>query len=224
MSVAGTFHQRGFAFVSDPLLPQEVDETLDYLKACPVYPGRHVRQGAEGPRSWNWCEGLPVLCWHHGDALAAPHLLPMALSHTDEAAEILGVETPLLYSVNVFCTRPGGPLRPDIQDWHRDADDTRFVPLFVALTDGLEQEVRGEFGVSSIKAKAGEAFFSNTMLEHRGLVPDRERIIFWARWGVSDPPASYGWDQLHPVPASDIRGNYPDDPRLRESLKLLVMP
>lgn len=75
--------------------------------------------------------------------------------------------------------------------------------------------------VHHISGPAGTTFFSNTMLEHRGLPPTQERIMFWARWGVSDRPASYGWDKLHPVPSEGIP-DYPSDPRLRESLRLLI--
>src|SRR5262249_13350361 len=109
-----------------------------------------------------------------------------------------------------------------IQDWHRDADDVKFVPLFVALTDGVVQELKAPVGVVQITADAGQAFFSNTMLEHRGLLPTQERIIFWARWGVSDPPASYVWDQLKPVDKELLGNRYPEDPRLQRMLRLVV--
>lgn len=175
-------------------------QVVDYLKTRPAYPGDHVRYRAAEPRAWSDCLDARVLCWHHEDVLTAPHLLEFALFRSPLAAAWLRVENPVLYSVNIFCTRPGGPVRADIQDWHRDADDVRFVPLFVALTHGVRQEVRTESGaVSRIEPSAGDAFFSDTMLEHRGEPPETERIIFWARWGVSERPAAYEWDQTYPV-------------------------
>lgn len=205
-----------------PLSTRQVDEAVGFLRRRPVYTGCHVRYAAQGPVYWDSSLDARVLCWHHEDVLRAPHLLAHALEQSRAAAGLLEVDDPVLYSVNVFCTRPDGPLRPDIQDWHRDADDTRFVPLFICLTDGVRQEVREDDGtVHHHYGKAGDAFFSNTMLMHRGLPPAAERIIFWARWGVSDPPAAYKWDQLYPIKNIALP-SYPTDERLQRSLRLLV--
>ena len=43
----------------------------------------------------------------------------------------------------------------------------------------------------------------------------------WARWGVSNPPVSYGWDGLSPVPAASVPG-YPEDPEMRAAIRLVV--
>lgn len=207
----------------------EVDAMLEHLLGCQVFSGRHVVQAdASGFSSWEQAAGANVIAWTLGDVIRMPHALERALSMTDTAAEYLGVKTPLLYSMNVFCTRPGQAVRPDIQDWHRDSDDARFMPMFYYLTDvGSDgrQELRVGGREISIDGQRGTTFLSDTMREHRGLKPLwRERIIGWARWGVSDPPASYVWDKLAPIPAAELGDRYPSDTRLRESIKLLVSP
>lgn len=226
MSSVDVFRASGWLDLPS-LSPQQVDEVLGFLKSREVFNGRHVVQGdTEGFSSWEAAAGANVLCWRLGDAVTAPHLLERALGMTDFAAEYLGVETPLLYSMNVFCTRPGQPVRPDIQDWHRDSDDVRFLPMFFYLTDvgpDARQELRFDATVLAIEGPAGTVFLSDTMREHRGLKPQAsERIVAWARWGISDPPASYLWDKLAPVDARLLGDRYPSDPRLRESIKLVA--
>lgn len=226
MSSVDVFRAEGWLDLPS-LSPHQVDEVLGFLKSREVFNGRHVVQGdTEGFSSWEAAAGANVLCWRLGDAVTAPHLLERALGMTDFAAEYLGVETPLLYSMNVFCTRPGQPVRPDIQDWHRDSDDVRFLPMFFYLTDvgpDARQELRFDGREVAIDGPAGTVFLSDTMREHRGLKPQTsERIIAWARWGVSDPPASYQWDRLVPIDAALLGDRYPADPRLRESIKLIA--
>ena len=212
------------------LAPQKVQKVMAYLHSRPVYPGCHVRngQGIGTPGPWEANLNANVVCWHHADVIRAPHLLEFALAQTDMAALHLGVETPILYSMNVFCTRPEEAVRPDIQDWHVDRDDTKFIPLFIYLTDvgfdGAQEIMLDADHVSQIVGPAGTAFFSDTMRMHRGLKPQhKERIIFWARWGVSARPPAYEWDDLHPINKSDLGDRYPTDPRLQKSLRLLVL-
>lgn len=42
-------------------------------------------------------------------------------------------------------------------------------------------------------------FFSDTSRPHRGLKPKRPQLLFWIRYGVSDPPRAYLADKLSPV-------------------------
>ena len=220
------FRERGVLML-EPLSSEQLDETLGFLKSREVFNGRHVVQGdVSGFSSWEAAAGSNVLCWRLGDAVLAPNLLERALGMTDFAAEYLGVDVPLLYSMNVFCTRPGQPVRPDIQDWHRDTDDVRFLPMFFYLTDvgpDARQELRVGDKVESIEGPRGTIFLSDTMREHRGRKPQTaERIVAWARWGISNPPASYQWDKLGPIDAALLGGRYPQDSRLRESIRLLA--
>ena len=215
------FNEAGVTMLP-PLSASQTAAAVSHLKSRPVRPGCHVWHAAGAPRPWDDALSETVLCWHHYDVMSAPHLLKHALAQTNLAAQIVGRDPPILYSINAFCTRPANHLRPDIQDWHRDSDDTKFVPMFVFLTDGNVQEVRRDDGAEvRVTGPAGTSFFSNTMWNHRGLLPTQERILFWARWGVSEPPESYKWDNLHPVPSEGIP-DYPSDPRLRESLRFLV--
>ena len=212
----------------DPLTSSQVDDVLTYLKSKPVFCGRHVVQGDTKFSTWDEAKASNVLCWKLGDVVTAPHLLERALATIDFAAEYLGTPTPYLYSMNIFVTRPGQAVRPDIQDWHRDTDDKKFLPMFFYLTDvgpDARQELRVDDRVCAIEGPRGTTFFSDTMREHRGLKPQHtERIIGWARWGVSNPPPSYTWDKLSAIPAAALGDRYPIAARLQESLKLLVTP
>lgn len=224
-SLAWTVTNVGFAKV-DPLLVDDAEEALAYLKSRPVYPGNHVLSNTGAPGPWEQHVEANVVCWHMHDAILAPHLWERALGLTPVAAQYLETSTPWLYSINAFCTRPGQPVRPDIQDWHRDSDDVKFLPLFCYLTDVGEdgaQQLRAPSGDLSITGPVGTTFFSNTMLEHRGLKPiHEERIVWWARWGVSPEPASYVWDKLEPLPKERLGDRYPKDPWLQNSIRLVA--
>lgn len=215
----------GFAYVN-PLSPLEVYLVREYLMSRPVRPGYHVAYGAGAPTPWRDSQAVDVVCWEMRDVLKAPYLLEHALMHIDVASHFLEAE-PVLYSVNAFCTRPSDRVRPDIQGWHRDADDVKFLPMFVYLTDVRDQEaqrVRGPSGEMTISGDAGTTFFSNTMHEHLGGKPSLdERIVYWARWGVSDPPPAYVWDETTPISKGELGPRYPADPRLQRAMRLLAI-
>jgi hypothetical protein len=179
-------------------------------------------------------------CWAMEDVVLAPEFLELALSLFPLAQDYL--EKPaLLYSVNAFTTYPReGPTLPDIQDFHRDRDDSRFIGLFMLCSDvltaedGAHQFVRGSHldgdgrgadgrEIVNITGRAGTAFLAATWGLHRGVRPQaRPRTLAWARWGVSAPPASYGWDELAPVPAVKLGTRYPADQNLRVGLRLVL--
>lgn len=207
-----------------------------WLLSRPVYADAHVPQTArnrgESTTSREFVTNSECLCVHTHDALLAPCILEAALSLTDVAAEYLGVDLPVMYSANAFWTRPGSvPPRGDIQDFHVDADDVRFLALFTYLTDvlsdadGPHQLIGRDGEVSTVHGPAGTMFLADTSLQHRGLKPtSRERGIHWFRWGVSDAPAAYLWDGLEPVESTRLQSRYPSSPRLRSSMRLLVTP
>lgn len=225
--------KQGFAVV-DPIPPEQFEETRDYLHWAPVYLNAHVPQTAKSrgedyaPReaaSQSECFCTPM--WA---AITAPHIFEKALELTDVAAAYLGRDPPVCYSANAFWTRPGnGALREDIQAFHSDADDVRFLAMFVYLTDVLRAEdgphqITGANGViSTIYGPAGTVFLADTARPHRGQKPTSgERGIAWFRWGVSDRPPANIWDNNRPIRPGRLLGRYPDDPRLRESIKLIV--
>lgn len=225
-SIADKINATGFALVT-PLSRMQLNHVTHYLKDCTVHPGCHVTYSATGtPGPWGDSLSADVVSWQMHDIIRCPHLLEHALQFFDVAQAFLGVEVPLLYSLNAFCTRPVPHVRPDIQDWHRDADDVKFLPMFSYLTDVSDaeaQRLRGPFGEASIKGPAGTTFFSNTMEEHLGGKPvEGERIITWARWGVSDPPAAYVWDKLSPIGRDELGSRYPYDPRLQHAIHLVA--
>lgn len=212
-----------------------VEEVNAYLTSRPVYADAHVPQTArnrgEGATARHLVPTSECLCVHNDDALLAPHLLELALSMTDVAAEYLGAE-PVLYSANAFWTRPGaGAPRGDIQEFHRDADDSRFLAMFTYLTDVLSEadgphQLIGPDGTTrTVLGPAGTVLLSDTSHEHRGLKPrTRERGVHWLRWGVSELPDAYTWDGLAPIPHSRLGSRYTGDPRLRRVLRPLVSP
>lgn len=221
--------------IIEPLTKAQVAQVNEYLLSCSVFADAHVPQTARNrgetsvPR-WT-VKGSECVCVHNDDVLLAPYLLERALELTDIAADYVDRDPPTLYSANAFWTRPGtAPLRDDIQAYHRDQDDASFLVMFVFLTDVLSpddgpQDLQGPDGVvRSIYGPAGTVFLADTSRMHRGRKPrSKERGLLWFRWGSSDRPAANEWDQIQPVDARRLGARYPSDPRLRESLRLLVV-
>lgn len=220
--------ENGIVKVAPMPRPQAL-AALAHLDAQPRWSGHVKRRGTPaGPDD-------ATTCWSMADVLAAPHLLEFALAHTWEAGTYLG-RAPRMYSVNAFETRPAaGALNPDIQEFHRDRDDVRFLALFVYLTDVLTPEQgahefqrgthtgAGSGEVEVLCGVAGTAFLADTSGLHRGLRPSTgPRVLAWARWGVSDLPASYDYDVLSPVPREALGKRYPEDAALRASLMLVA--
>lgn len=203
-------------------------EMLAYLETRPKHPG-HVKGASVAAH-----QAGNSTCWAPEDVLRAPHFFEFALALTSVAKEYLGQE-PLLYSVNAFTTYPiAGPMNPDIQEWHRDRDDVRFLALFVYLTDVRYAEEGAHLfklgthngmgnGDGVILGHTGTAFLADTRGLHMGVRPThRSRTMAWARWGISDPPASYMWDKQAPCDKSVLGDRYPTDESLRSSIRLVV--
>jgi len=216
------------------VLPQRfafVNEFIQHLSNKPVYQN-HVRQGRPDPVPIG---SHPWTSYDIWDVISAPEFLETAISFIPIAESYL--ESPsVLYSFNAFNCEPNHQPKRDIQDWHRDADDVRFLALFMYCTDvvdendGPHQFIRGTHQgrpdtgeCVTILGPAGTLFLSDTSNIHRGLMPKRKRrTIAWARWGVSVPPASYGWDKLSPLPRAALGDRYPDDPRTRETIRFIA--
>jgi len=213
----------------DSLNPLDALETMEYLRSCQRY-ACHVERDRK-PYA-----GGEVACWSMESVLAAPHFLEFALTFTELAAEYLAQYPPRMYSVNAFETYPSEvPLNRDIQEFHHDKDDSRFVALFVYLTDvnspadGAHQYQLGTHhtkqsrGTVDICGPIGTAFLSDGRGQHRGLRPEKfARVMAWARWGVSNPPAAYIWDHMRPVSKEVLGARYPLDRNLQESIRLVV--
>lgn len=233
-AVAARLRTEGVCKV-DGLTADELAAANAYLLAAPVFDRAHVPQTARnenrGPVARTAASG-DCLCVHTWDALRAPYLFEFGLAYTILVTpEYLGTSDPVAYSVNAFWTRPSAnPTRPDIQEYHTDKDDDRFLALFVYLTDVLSPEdgphelVGPDGRTRAVYGPAGTAFLADTAHPHRGLKPrSRERGLWWWRWGISQRPAANVWDRIEPLPRSCLGdGRYPEDTRLQESIRLLV--
>lgn len=205
----------------------QVDALWAAVQDCPRYAGHVKREGR--PHA-----GQPISCWDMHDLIVAPHFWEWAVAFTPLAALYLGA-TPLLYSMNVFESTPSDwPPHPGIEVFHRDADDVRFLALFLYLTDVHDgdgahvyqcgtQDLGSEMREMEMCGPRGTAFLADTRGFHRGHRPTTgPRRLAWARWGVSDPPASYVRDQLQPLPRARLGSRYPTDPALQAIVRLVV--
>ena len=175
-------------------------------------------------------------CWSMEDVITAPLLLEQANVFLPLAREYLDAP-PQLYSVNAFTTYPRqGPTQVDIQEFHRDEDDVKFLVLFVYLTPVLTtDDGPHEYKLGTHEGKSdgptvkvigwpGTMFLADTRGLHRGVRPTvHPRTLAWVRWGVSDPPKSYGLDKLSPVPSSLLGDRWAKFGREeRESMRLVM--
>ena len=200
-----------------------------FLSYCKTYHG-HVKGASVAKHQ----EGNST-CWAPEDILKAPYFFEYALGFTELARAYLGQE-PLLYSVNAFTTYPiSGPMNPDIQEWHRDKDDSKFLALFVYLSDVLSESDGAHLyklgthngakdgPITTVMGRIGTAFIADGRGLHMGIRPvEHPRTIAWARWGVSDPPASYLWDKQSPVSRHILGDRYPAEEKLQKSIRLVV--
>ena len=212
----------------------EIVEYQNYMRSRPLY-NAHVMAKSDGvPRKLGEAE---TLSYDMADTVAAPHFFEFAVQFTDIVEEYLG-STPHMYSLNAFWTKPGSSaLNPDIQMWHRDRDDTKFLALFMygtdQIDDGLHHYVKDSHRqndgqhrpplpheeVVSMAGPAGTLFFEDASGLHMGDKPNKDaRLLAWARWCVSSRPQSYDWDNLRPVKI----GSYRPSQKIMESTRLVV--
>lgn len=231
-----------------PMGRREVGEFADHLRHCEVYDA-HVRAKSKDHRVWGdgVAAGWPMFCHDMRDVVMAPHLFELALSTFPVAQGYFG-EDPRLYSVNAFWTQPAPNFEPyqDTHSWHRDGDDRKQLVLFlygtnvlcqadgahlyqrgtqVIADDALGRDFRAphQNEIACVLGIAGTTFLADTGGLHLGLRPQNgRRMLAWARWGVSNPPQSYVWDQLSPLPRHRLGARYPSDPALQEAIRLVV--
>lgn len=214
---------------AEGLTTEQAADVNRYLNARPRYGGHVPREGRPvQPRD-------TAACWDMAYVVGAPHLFELALRSIPLATDYLGTE-PRLYSMNVFETFPSAErMNPDIQEYHRDKDDVKFLALFVYLTDVLTQDAgahlfkkgthlgEADGPVVTVIGPAGTAFVEDGRGLHFGLRPaEQPRRIAWIRWGVSDPTASYLWDRMRPVPRRVLGDRYPTDPTVQRLVHLVV--
>jgi len=228
----------GIAVLPEGLDARTALATAEHLRRRPCYPG-HVKVYGDGAaRSYEEVRRVAG-SWTHdlADVLEAPGFWELILRSQPLAALYLGVDRPRLYSVNAFWTRPDrdAPIQA-LQTLHRDADDDRFIALFVYGTDVLDDDDgphvfragshRNDqaFGLSEVRVygRAGTAFLADTRGLHRGLKPVRQdRLLLWARWGVSERPWAYVNDRTEPVKLTGRR--FAVDPKTRSLVELILV-
>lgn len=220
--VADELRKNGIALMPS-LYAKRLREFLEHLENR-----TRLKQHVSGLAGNNPYDGTGTSSsWHMSDVILAPHWWECALATEEIAREYLGVDAPLLYSINAFTTYPGREIQRDIQDWHADFDDSKFVVLFLLATETAHDdgafEMRGPAGERSVFGPAGTMLMADTRHPHRGLPPlSSPRIMAWARWGVSDPPRTYHIDRLEPIDAVKLGKRMPTDPRLREQVRLVA--
>jgi hypothetical protein len=226
MSALATLQREGMLPVSGLSL-QQVDGIIAALKLCPRYAG-HVKREGLPP------DGRPITCWDMHDVMLTPYLWEWAVAFTPLAWAYLG-KAPLLYSINAFESVPcDWPPHPGVEVFHRDQDDTRFLALFIYLTDVPDSDGAHVYQCGThnggptiltkeVSGPRGTAFLADTQGLHRGIRPRvAPRRMAWIRWGVSDPPASYIRDQLTPLPKERLGARYPADATMQALVRLVT--
>jgi hypothetical protein len=227
----------GIAPVYPPLGRGQAQAIREHLRSTPTYPG-HVRVYGDGvPRSWEEsAERFDVWCHDMATVVAAPYLWDLVISLLPTAGRYLAAP-PRLYSLNAFWSRASAEApRRDLQTWHRDHDDERFLAMFLYGTDVLTaadgphlfkrgtHEGTEDGEVESVYGPAGTAFLADTRGLHMGMQPTspEPRLLIWARWCVSERPWSYDQDRLSPVPADRLGDRYPKDPKVQDLVRLVT--
>lgn len=222
-----------------------VAELTAWLKSRPVVPTHVPWKSAAQPVPFDQAQAgqWPMFCHSMADVVNAPHMLGLSLFGLDFARAYLEAE-PLVYSLNAFWTQPSSAGRYKMtHKWHRDGDDARFLVLYVygedVLTpdDGPHLFLRGTHAQTDSEIPADRAALTETLLgpagtmflaDARGLhIGQRPlhklRSLLWVRWGVTDPPASYLWDRMSPVPRQELRaGVYPENSAQQRAIRLVA--
>lgn len=125
----------GYVSLGQILTLNQIKDINDHLSAKLAYDS-HVPPGSSGlNKIENIRKTKASACYPLETILTCPHILELAL-HRD----ILGIAenylqiVPTLYSINIFHTFTGHPTE-GIKSFHRDADDARFLCLFIYLVD-----------------------------------------------------------------------------------------
>lgn len=231
--IASAIERRGYFQAGHRLGIVEVGEVRQHLEMRPTYNSHVFRLSSQQPKAWedHRSSGSPVACWTLEDAVTAPHMLATALSFVDVARAFLGVESPSLYSMNAWWSFPLGPMKKDTQEFHRDPDDTKFLSIFFYLTDigadACQEIVPREkaidmdgdmsfagFEADKLTGSMGTVALLDTSLPHRGRKPlYYPRLMAWARYGASEVPAAYTYDELRPVVAPTVAERLTEEER-----------
>jgi hypothetical protein len=206
-------------------MPREtLDPIIEHISRQPVYDAYLWARSSKQP--YRLESDLETCCTTQETLLTAPGFLAFVDQFTPVAEAYLQ-EPALLYSLNAFWTNPGpSPPHPYYQQVHRDSDDRKFLVMFIYGSDVLHASDGPHiYGPGSHRGadstpmqalgKAGTIILSDTSGLHMGAKPERgRRLIFWARWCVSEPPEAYVIDQLSPVDRQKVPHPYAEHLRL----------
>ena len=239
--------QDGFVYAPWKMKFSEVGEFYNHLNLCQVF-NAHVQAKSDKTsfcRDARRIKDWPIFSFSMQDVITAPYFFEYALRGFDVAKKYFE-EFPRLYSINAFCTQPGSYEYRDTHSWHRDGDDRKQLAMFMygtnvhTIEDGPQLYQRGshlncdsDFSysgqtlppetVKTVAGSAGTIFFNDPRGYHMGIRPSKFRMLVWARWGVSNPPEAYVWDNNRPVSKDLLGDRYPNDPELQEAIKLVVV-
>lgn len=206
------------------LSPEQLLEISTHLVDRKIFLGGHVKRCAQSGSITTkdlWLCNRPrriyrhsVGCYDFDAIVTCPDLILTALKSAELAERYLDQE-PVVYSANIFWSFPGGEVKPDVQQWHRDLDDEKFLVVYFYLTHVSPEEAhlyqRGSHRggppgeIMPITGRSGQMFIEDGSGLHRGEHPKRRpRLVAWVRFGVSDPPESYKIDELYPVFAPSV--------------------
>lgn len=165
-----------------------IADFVAYMDKCPRYPG-HVK--ARRPK-----DGIE--CHAPEDVIAAPGLLPFAKSLTPLASAYFG-GTAVLWSLNAFYTHPDAAFARGLHGLHSDQNTgtagDKLLALFVLGYDtditGAHLHVRPDGLIEPIYGPAGTAWLADQSHLHCGLIPEKPRLLLWARWAEKIPQAFY---------------------------------
>lgn len=174
-------HLRERSHVRIPITLSNVEELHRYFEDQPVHKGAHPMSFDGRPKSFAAARrDFPLAAYSAETVVRAPGLIDAMndprLLHLIE--EYLGC-VPTLYSVNAWWSFVApGPEMTNVQFFHRDTDDWRFVTLFIYLTDvgqdgGPHEVIAGSHSLDGMKnLLKGIPFWRPKMDAERSFVDD----------------------------------------------------
>jgi hypothetical protein len=190
---------RGIVTPDDRFSSAQVADIHDYLRGQKLWLGGHwvgyARPSSATTEQFmaNPDYSRSFACYGPGVAARAPHLAAKAREYTALAAAYFSAK-PSLFDFALFWSFPGGPVSPQIQEWHRDActfDDRQFA-MFAYLTDvdgdGAHRYTARDGSVVEVTGPAGTIFVEDPSALHMGRKPVRRcRLMACARFGLMVP-------------------------------------
>jgi len=207
----GRLRRDGYAPLGRMLDNGQIAQILDYLRDKPLL----ARGKSLPPFSIDRAvPGVRMAEYALADVIGCPHLLEFA-NHPGLlrlAADYIGCK-PTISAIGLRWSFPDAGTGTGLQAFHRDADDWRFIKVFVYLTDvdeecgphvyvrgthlevcGMrlkdysDEEILKTYGkerIVSVTGPAGTAFTVNTHGIHKGMLPSgRPRLLLQVQYSL----------------------------------------